>query len=322
MADLIGSGTPVALRDQTFLEVAVSLWRGKWWVIGGLIVGLLAAVLYLDRQSFLYTASMKVTAAPSSQGSGPRLGALGGLASLAGVGASGGSTASPFEIYLETLASEDVARIVAADPEIMRTIFAEDWDAASQRWREPARGVKWKLVRATRQLLGLPVLEWSPPDARRLAAFLSSQLVIERDSKTPVVRIALDDSKPAFAERLLMAVGKATDGVVRRAALARSRSYAEYLERKLPTVTVAEQRASLVEVLGEQEKSLMMANSSTPYAAIVVSGPTTSPLPTKPNGLAIIAAGALLGLVLGSMLALIDIRRIGRAFRRADGEAA
>jgi uncharacterized protein involved in exopolysaccharide biosynthesis len=319
MSETIVIGDPAVRRDRTFAEIAVAIWWGKWWVLGGAVLGLLASVLYLDRQTFLYTASMQVTAAPSSQGgSSSRLGALGGLASLAGVGGVSSGGASPFDIYLETLTSEDTARMLARDPEIMRTVFADDWDEQARRWREPARGIKWSVSRAARQLVGLPVPTWSVPDARQLAGVISSQLSIERDTKTPVVRISLDGSDPAFAKRLLSAVGSETDRLVRRAALTRSRSYADYLERKLPTVTVADQRASLIDALGEQEKSLMMANSTTPFAAIVVSGPTVSALPTKPNGLAILTSGTLVGLIIGGLLALVDLRRVGRIFRRRE----
>lgn len=304
--------------DLTFVEVAARLWRGKLWILVVGALGLLAAVLYLNRQTFLYTATMKVTAAASSQNSGSsRLGGLSGLASIAGVSMPSAGGASPFDLYLETLTSEDVAHSLARDPSIMRVVFASDWDPVTQRWREPSVGVKSRLVRAIKHALGLPVKSWNKPGYRELAGFLAGQTSIERDVKSPIVTVSLDHPDPVFAMRLLEAVSTRTDQLIRRSALDRSRDYAQYLERKLPTVTVAEQRAALVEVLGEQEKSIMMASSSAPYAATVVSGPTVSPLPTKPNGMTILIAGTALGLVLGALAALIDFTALRTAFRRA-----
>ncbi len=305
-------------RDLTFVEIAARVWTKKWWVVGAAVVGLIAAVIFLDRQTFYYTASLKVTAAPSSQGSsGSRLGGLGGLASLAGLSAGSSGGATPFEVYLDTLKSEDVARSIAVDPMIMRKIFAGHWDAEEQRWREPPVGLRQRMMRSIRGVLGLPAAKWSPPDHRQLAGFLSLQLAVDEDSKSPIVRIRLDYEDPAFAVLLLQRLNTEADRLVRRRELSRARAYADYLERKLPTVTVADQRAALIETLSEQEKALMMASSSTSFAARIVSGPTVSALPTKPNGMMILGTGAAVGILVGLFVAIVDLGSLLRSFRRA-----
>ena len=306
--------------DVTLSELAFKLWRGKIWIILGVALGLVAAVFYLNRATFLYTATMKVTAAPSSQSSSSsRLGALGGLASLAGMSV-GATAASPFDIYLETLTTENVARRLASDPRIMRTVFKSDWNIQARRWEEPRQGIRARLGRSLKQAIGVPVAIWRAPRERELAGFLSSQMEILRDAKSPVVTITLRHSNPQFAAELLSAVNREADRLIRDNVLVRSRSYADYLSHRLPTVTVAEQREALTQVLSEQEKSIMMASSSVSFAATVVSGPVVSPLPTKPNVMMVILVGILGGGIVGSSVALIDWRRL-RAFMRDGGEA-
>lgn len=300
-------------EDLTLAELAARLWAGKFWIIAGAIGGLAAAVLYLNSVTFAYTASMKVTAAPSSQSSAPRSGSLGGLAALAGVSLNAAASgASPFEIYLETLSSENVARRLANDAKIMHTVFAKDWDASRRRWREPERGIVSRMLRGSKQALGIPVKSWRRPDARELADFLGEEISIQRDARSPIVGVMLNHPDPQFAMQLLSDVSRQTDRLIRESVLTRSRSYADYLERKLPTVTIAEQREALVQALSEQEKSIMMASSTVPFAATVVSGPVVSALPTKPNAMVVVLALLIVGLIFGASVALIG-RKPARA---------
>jgi len=308
------AGTPS--EDLTLAEIASRLWAGKLWLVAGIVLGLIAAVFYLNRATFFYTASMKVTAAPSSQGASPGRGSLGGLASLAGVSLGSSAGASPFDMYLETLTSEDVARRLAADQKIMRTIFASDWDAEGNRWREPPAGLRARLSRGVKETLGIPVKEWRRPDERELAGFLGGHLAIQRDTRSSVVGVSLDYPDPRFAKELLSAVSREADRRIRESVLSRSRSYGDYLERKLPTVTIAEQRVALVDTLSEQEKAIMMASSSAPFAATVISGPVVSSMPTRPSGSMVVLAFLVVGLVAGAIVATINWGGVRRSLAR------
>lgn len=320
---MVQAGEAATARDITFADIALRVWRRKYWVAICAVVGLLGGVAYLNVKTHLYTATMKVTAAPSSAAAGgsSRLSGLGGLASLAGLAAAGGGSASPFDLYLETLLSEEVAESVAQDQDLMRSIFPAQWDTQSRRWREPPASAFSGLARLVKSLIGLPVKPWTPPGKRELMDHLGERMTVVRDIKSPVVVVSLDESSPSLAARLIDRVGDTTDRLVRRDALARARSYADYLQRKLPTVTVSEHRAALVDALSDQEKSLMMATSSLPYAAIIISGPSVSPLPTKPNGPMVLVSTTLAGLMLGLLLVLADLGlRSQRARTRTHGE--
>lgn len=302
--------------DLTLTEIGTRVWRGRYWVGASFVLAVLLSSIYLHSQPFEYSIAMKVTASASSQNGGAtRAPGLSGLASLAGISTGSQGGASPFEAYLETFSSVESAAILARDPTIMRTVYAGDWDAKSGAWSEPGHSVRGRILGALKELLGFPPRRWHQPGPRDLAAYLDGAVMIRKDTKSPVVVLAIDNPNPEFAKRLLLAASRATDSLIRQNSLTRGRENVEYIRGRLPTVTVAEHRLALIETLSDQEKSVMWASSSAPFAVSVLSGPSSSLAPTKPNSVAVILAGAMIGLMVGLLMAITGGRVIWRIFR-------
>ena len=83
-----------------------------------------------------------------------------------------------------------------------------------------------------------------------------------------------------------------------------------YIESKLATVTVAELRLSLVELLSNQEKRMMMIKVDLPFAARIIQPPVASEDPTFPKPFLALALAVAGGLFVGVFLVfLIDALR-------------
>lgn len=300
------NSSPAPAADAPPLDAAsllILIWHRKWRVVSAVAVALIVGIVYLNVAKPTYTTELRVTAAASSSNSiANRLGNLGGLAAAAGLGISSSSKAEPFDLYLEALTSREVADRLASDPRIIRTIFAGEWDSAQRKWRQPGPSA----VQIMRSLLLIGNPPWRAPDGARLREYLQRDIVITKSSKTPITLIGYDAKDPAFGIYLLEKMNEQADSQVRARALKQAMDYQAYLTGVLPGVALAEVRRSLADSLTEQYEAVMMARSTVSYAAVALSAPQSSVLPTKPKALIVLAVSLVIGVIIGILLAIID----------------
>lgn len=103
---------------------------------------------------------------------------------------------------------------------------------------------------------------------------------------------------------LLRRIDASVDGLLRHRALVRSNEAIEFLDDRLRTVQLAEQRTAIADLLANQLQIRMSATSSQPFAAEVFERPAASFRPTSPLLSRTFALAALCGLALGIVWAL------------------
>jgi hypothetical protein len=308
--------TPVR-EAPDLLDLATLVLRGWPIVLGVVAASLLLMILYLNVATYRYTAELKLTVAQSGTGSlSTSLKNLSGLASIAGVQLPQDSGAIAFLRYGENLRSATAARVIVADPALVRTIFATEWDEERQAFVEPRSSLR-TLANGAKRLIGVPVYPWREPDAVRIQAWLHRHVSVVQDQRRPLATVSFRHPDPEFAGRFLMALHQGVDRDLKRRALARADSNIAYLEEKLRTVSVAEHRAALTDALGEQERIRMLAGSGAPFAAEPVGEVTVSDRPTFPRPALFLVGAALVGAFLGSLVVLVrawlDVKRMRSA---------
>lgn len=286
--------------------------KRRWWLMPAGALLLLALVLvHLLRAQPVWTAQMTVYAAPTSEGLAARRGGLAGLAAgigggLGGLGSvlGGSEAAPPFRYFLDGLATPDVAARLAADDEIMRTVFSSEWDAVGRRWREPPRGLLGGARALVFGVLGLPVTGWVPPDAARLRLYIEDRVAVRSSVRSPLVTISHVHGDPVFAARFLEQLVGAADAELRRAQAARTAANINYLMGQLRQTREADTRMSLVEALSAEERSAMLTAVPMAYAAETFAKPAVGRWPSSPRPLPLLAAALVVGLLLGAAVAL------------------
>ena len=305
-------------EEEIDLHELLSALRRRWRTKAVSTAAALAcAFLYLHLATPRYSIALTVTPANSRMTS--QVSKLGGLASLAGIKLPIADEEVPFELYLEGLTSRQVADLVAQDTSLMRPLFPHEWNEAQQRWTEPSRA-RTMLANVLRMAVGRPARPWRPPDGARLQEVLQRQLKIERKRTSPVVTISMRFADPKIGRRFLWRLHEHADEILRRRTLARTTQYIDYLREKLRSVEVAEHRQALFEILSEQERQLMIASSTLPYAAEPFEGPVASATPKEPNVPVVLAIALLLGFGSGAVTALLD--EGSRIRRSRNGTAA
>lgn len=284
-----------------FRELASTLWSGRSTIIAAIASGFLVAVIHLHTAVYTYTATLTLVPVQSQVQS--TTSHYSGLASLAGIHLGQGESISPFTEYPKVIMTKEVAKdLIEHNPELMEKIFGAQWDAQTNRWREP-RSLLRPIVRAAKFILGIPVYSWHPPGSTEMQAFIAKNVTSSEDALQPILTLSFTAPDPDFAKMFLAELNESTDRVLRRISLGRSSKYAAYLEKKLASVQTTDLRQVLMESLSAQETLIMMGSSDTSFAVQEIGGPTTPIRPNNPQPISVILFGILLGAMSGGVLA-------------------
>lgn len=291
-------------EGKSLIEEFLSLiWKGKLTLLGFTVAGLAIASLYLHFSTYRYTASLSVIEASADS---PLPSGMRGIASLAGISLK--SDSSKLSQYLAALRSRDVAEVLARDDQLMRRIFADQWNPAKGEWQEPPSTIR-ELANIAKSVLGAPVTAWSPPGAVSMQRYIDRNVGNFTDIKTNITSVSFADKDPQFAVSFLASLHRAADDHVRQRTIAKSQQYVEYITRRLPTLTLVEHRIALAQVLSEQEAQMMMASATGSYAVEPLGQIVSSPKPVNPKPMPVLAAGAAFGLVGGLLIFFLRYRR-------------
>lgn len=293
------------------IEIISVIWARRWTVAAFIAAAIALASIYLHGATYLYTVELRVIPARPSALGGGKLSQLSGLASIAGVSLPQDESSLSFAMYLEGLKSPDVAKVLAADPAILRTAFSNEWNAQQERFVEP-RGPTSGLVSTAKSFLGAPNYPWREPDAERLQDYLFRKIAVVQNAKSPVVIIVTEDKDRAFGQLLLRRAHAASDDILRAKAYQRAKEHVDFLNSELQSATIGEHRAALAAALTEQIMQQMAASSTLPYAAEPFGQPSVSLRPTSPRPVIVLASAAILGLVAGASFVLIQRYRRSR----------
>lgn len=279
------------------------------------VAGLLLALGYLSLTPATYEISAVVapvgdlTGAADSASSGPTV-AAGALALIGVTGRP--AQVSRIDRFLMLLKSVRVAERLDAETHIMRSIFTRDWDKSNQTWSEPAPNLFDTIGRPLRRLLGRP--QWTAPSTYDLAKYLETNINVGLtvpERSLPVYRLTIDSSDPLFALNLLSNLIRDSDNVVREIDSESSKRHMDYIVQQLGTVTNFEHRQALINLLTEQERTLMLAAPNQPYAVDLLEPVHASSRPTKPQVSILVTLGLILGVTAGVCFTVL--REIFRA---------
>lgn len=301
---MIPAAPPIKLPSQN--EVVWALVQG-WKII---LISVLAFVLWaantLHSEGQLYQAQIQVT--PAQQGGGAPAG--GGLAAAAAALSIGGpalSQGNDFQLYMNSFATRDLADELAKNPTFMHTIFAGEWNEATQTWHEAPLTSKQAWEKWIKDMLGFPDVPWRAPNGEDMLAFLTQTINVEQDPRKPFLATILCISgDPKFALQFLAAAHHAADDALRRKALKRANDNIAFLTDRLAKVTLAEHRTALAAALSEQERNAMMAQSNSAYAADLIEQPWASSYPVFPRPVRELLTSVALGLFVGGSLAVLQ----------------
>lgn len=240
----------------------------------------------------VYRVTMSVVPAPSDQGSQAIMPSS-GLTTLLGLGSGGNIN---FMRYQKLLSSTVVAQRLQDKHRMLQFVFSGNWDKNRKVWIQKKTTRDYMLGWLLR-LSNLPT--WSPPDITALARYLESQFVIVPSATNDIVTITMDSADVDFAKRVMLTTHDEANQVLRDQVAVRARQQVAYLQNKLAETSIQDYRATLLAMLGAQEKMLMLTQTDASYAAEILSPPVASSTPVAPRPVLGLFVAVLVGILSG-----------------------
>ena len=308
-----GTQDQAKMEKRSLLRELETVCISGWKIIAlCTALGLIWAFVILRSSIYVYPVQMQATGVQSNSNDtqGNRISQLSGLASIANISLPASQGGQQFQLYIDSFLSRDLADDVARHQDIMQVLFATQWDAATQSWREPEKGIVGSLVGSMRDFLGLaPSAPWHAPDGASVYSYLSDNLTVFQDPrKTYLVRITLRTYDKAFGIRFLTFLNQVADDRLREKALTRANNYIGYLTDQLQNVTIAEHREAIAQSLSDQERYRMVAKSGSPFAAELFEHPWASNLPASPVPRSVILTWLIFGAGIGMSISYARLK--------------
>jgi uncharacterized protein involved in exopolysaccharide biosynthesis len=286
------SESPVKVEYGDVLDVrelAARLAARRWWIIlsTGLFLTVFTAVAFLLPPKYravtvVISAGLERNAINGSANS--IVGSLGGLASLAGV-SMGGDEAT--EESLAVLQSRGFTEAFISDKNLVPLFFAKKWDARANKWK---------------------VSEQDIPSLHEAFRYFDEQVrkVIE-DKKTKLIRVQIDWKDRHEAADWTNELVRRLNSEMRRRAIAKAEASLVFLEKELAVTTEIGERETLFRLIEAQIRQRMLATVTQEYAFRVVDTATAPDAneSVRPKKLFMVAAGLLIGVIVGTLSVLM-----------------
>ena len=290
--------------DIDLKDLFFTLWGGKIYIILISIISVFLASFYLQSAERKYSVEYNVKPVGETKNS-PSFSGLGGLASLAGVQLPT-SSGNDFNIFKELITAPEVSEIIFENKKIIREIFRSEWDETLNNYSRPPKSKMQIFVSDAKKLLtGNIDVNYMPPNPRRLAIFINKNIQIGEDKETGFLKFSSETSKPELMLSLIIEATKASDKIMRQRYIDFSTEPLAFYKEKLRTARSREHREALAELIGKEEEKLMFASKGKHFIAEPYINPTISLHPTAPKPALILALSLVLGLFLGTTLALV-----------------
>jgi hypothetical protein len=285
-------------------EIFSVLWCNKLNIFLFAFLFIMLGSLYLHNAERKYTVEYNLKPVGETKNN-PALSGLGGFASIAGIQLPTSSN-NDFDIFKKLITSSEVSEIIYGNKKIIKDIFRSEWDETSKGYSRPSKNQIQALVYDIKNFLkGDKLVNYIPPDPRRLAIFISKNIKINVDKTTGFLKFTSETSRPELILSLIIEATNASDKIMRQRYINFSIEPLAFYKEKLSTARSREHREALAELIGKEEQKLMFASRGKYFIAEPYINPTISLYPTAPNSKLILALTLVLGLFLGATLVLV-----------------
>jgi len=285
-------------------EVARDIWNAKITLAVMLFLAVVYALVSVAWAKPSYTSYATVGPAQNSNQSGlsSAMSQYAGAASLLGVNL-GGSEATDFTQFQQIMGSQQLANELFKRQDLKPIFFGP-------RWNERPTEIVFLVKDWLKGILGLR--RWSTPQPFALRAKLDQMTSTVPNKLTGYVSLSATGDSPEEANKILNAVYKTADNIVRNGANTRAENRIAYLKEQLNQVTMDDQRQSIIMTLSVQIRNKMMASVDSTYSIQVIDPPAADVKPTSPNPRAMLMTNiffAGLIVVLGAIIYGVRMRR-------------
>lgn len=283
----MSASPPPVVHEQTLADLVRDVWAGRWFVLGGVLVGGMLALAFMmlavphEKARIILAPAHPMNMAAVQDNTHGQLSPEVSPDSL---------NFSRFEASFKGAA---VAGLLLRDPDITAGL-AHD-----------------KAFRFSRIERG-----WSP---EKLAVYIAKRVKVDPVGETSLRTLSYEHPDPAFAVMFLQRLHNVTDGLIRHGLRKDVNERIGYLNAAIAETMNPDHRRAMTDLLMEQERLKMLVSIDQPYSAAVVVPAFAGVKPAWPDAALVyttfLGVGALLGFVVFSLRKL-EARDIMSALER------
>lgn len=277
LSDSAAPPKTVYVSEPGLLDFVADIWRAKAFILAGVIVGILGALMFLFMAQPQYKAEMLV--GPAERGTGPDIKALlpenSSFAVQYLVNSLGTQDSNDFIRFEHMLRGVTVASLLIDDPVIIKGLHEAGLFG---------RAYKHKLKAAA------------------LADFLEENVHVQPVGTSPLRRVVFSHPDRNFTLYFLQKLYTKTDGLIQNDVRSKTVSRAAYLQQAIKETSHPDHKRALTSLLMEQEHIRMILDMDEPFAALVIEPPSAADKPAWPRQAVIWPVFILLGAFLGFFL--------------------
>lgn len=248
-----------------FLDILAQLTRYKVLVLLFMImVSSLSVWIALKMPNVYQTVGIFAPATDKKSGLGGLGSQIGGLASLAGISLSAGGAVDKTDLAIELLRSKDfISRFIQKYDLKVLIMAADGWDMNSNQIRidQEKYDTENKIWLRTPKAPRLP-----EPSYLEAAEEFSKLLDVSKDKTTSMVKITLEYYSPVLAKKWLDLLVEEVNEEIRQRDVLEAKASIDYLNNQLATINIADIRESVIQIIQDQTKTLMLTNIRKEYA--------------------------------------------------------
>jgi len=280
--------------DVSLLDYLLALWSSKGIIVTAALLGSIAGF----GGSFLITPAYQATTVllPISQDAGSSAVAglvsrLGGLASLAGLAAGGGTGRDEAIAYLR---SRQLVTDFIVEKNLLPVLFHEDWDAGKEAWREAGE-------------------EDVPTVGDGYKLFDEHVRGLSEDRRTGIVKFSITWHDRAQAAAWANELVRRANGSLRSRTLEESTRTINYLKEEAERTDAIEVRQAIYRLIEEQVKAAAVASAREQFSFKVIDPAAVPELRerVRPRRVLLAATGFVVAFIASAFFVWIrdDLRR-------------
>lgn len=292
-------------QEVSIYELVVAVLKAKWVVAVSAILSCTISIALAINLPNYYRS--EVLLSPVQESETPGLdGQLGGLASLAGFNLSQGNERT--KLALEILKSKQFINKLVTEHNLLPKLMAvKAWVRESDSFvfdEEKYNSQTGKWHRKSNEYLG------PEPTVSEIHEAFMSELNIDEDSDSGFIKISFTHQSPNIAKAWLELIVVEVNNTLKRRDIAEANRSIVFLTQQINQAQVAEIKSMLFNLVEEQMKKIMLAESRDEYVLKVIDPAIVADVKFKPKRSLIV----VLGTFTGGFLAVIAIvlRRLFR----------
>jgi len=285
-------------------ELFLTLWYGKIYIFFFSFLSVVISSMYLQDAERVYLVEYKLKPVGETQQKN-NFSSLGGFASLAGIQLPSNST-NDFKIFKELIPSVEVSEIIFKNKELIKEIYVNEWNSSLNIFSEPSKSKSRAFINNLKNALtGNNEVSYIPPNARRLAMYISKNISINENKDTGFLSLKAETSKPDMLSSIISMAIDTSDQIMRQRYINFSKEPLAFYKEKLRTARSREHREALAGLISKEEQKLMFASQGKYFTAEPYIEPTISLYPTAPNSKLILLMSIIFGFFIGCSIALL-----------------